>query len=97
MKYLSSHIKAKHTESGENHICDICSKAFKNVHTLRGHKRKLHEEIREVSCPSCSKVFANKIMLYDHERAVQTLKDSICPACARHASETRTSFSQRFV
>jgi hypothetical protein len=63
--------------------CDICSQEFKNLHSLRGHKAKVHETISKVTCPTCSKEFETKLKLYYHERAVHTLEVSKCEACGK--------------
>ena len=81
LKKLRGHIDAVHKVQPTN--CDICSREFKNIHAMRGHKAKMHESITNVSCPSCSKVLGTRLKLYYHKRAVHTLEASRCEACGK--------------
>ena len=62
--------------------CELCDKTYKNIESLRRHKRKAHTEIENVeeySCKHCHKKFKFQIDLKDHLRIHrEKVKCNIC-------------------
>ena len=62
--------------------CELCDKTYKNIESLRRHKRKAHTEIdnvEEYSCQHCKKKFKFQIDLNDHLRIHrEKVKCNIC-------------------
>ena len=65
-----------------NGACELCDKTYKNIESLRRHKRKAHTEIEnleEFSCQHCNKKFKFQIDLSDHLRIHRgKIKCNIC-------------------
>ena len=78
---LNSHMATSHKVQPS--MCDSCSQVLKNKDALRNHKRRVHDELDDVSCPSCFKAFGNKTKLYFHENAVHTIEASTCQTCGK--------------
>lgn len=63
-------------------LCDICPKAFKQKHTLRGHMQK-HREKRFV-CNVCDYRSSVKALLKQH--IVMHAPQEFCKICNRHVT-----------
>lgn len=61
--------KLSHDDNARNHICSVCSAAFKSVGNLRRHEA-IHVTTRNFHCPHCSKSFKTQLALKVHLEAV---------------------------
>lgn len=61
--------KLSHDENSRNHICSVCSAAFKSVGNLRRHEAT-HVATRNFHCLHCLKTFKTQLSLKVHMEAV---------------------------
>lgn len=91
---LKKHIIAKHTQTDEVFICDICNKQAPNKFALESHKRKVHCA-EKYQCEFCEKRFKNPITLKEH-RASHTGEILYnCPFCATTFNSKANMYAHR--
>ena len=50
---MEKHISERHLGRIKNKSCDVCGKSFNQEKNVERHKKTVHEEIRNFSCPHC--------------------------------------------
>lgn len=61
--------KLSHDDNARNHVCSICSAAFKSVGNLRRHEA-IHAPSRDFNCPNCPKSFKTQLARKIHIESV---------------------------
>lgn len=97
---LSIHIKVKHDKNVvtkvEKHICEICSREFKEAHVLKSHMRTHlpDDEKFKYQCNFCEKRLANKYSLNHHistiHMQIKTVKCHLCTKTFANRSNLRS-------
>ena len=67
-------------------ICDICSKQFANVKSLKNHIESTHSQTR-YSCSVCGKLFKTKEGVKNHQRVHTGEKPFVCVHCGKSFSD----------
>lgn len=75
----------EHVVVVKNHICEICSKAFKRREHLYQHM-KMHRGFRAFSCECCNKSFLRKEHLLRHMTSHSGQKNFTCNICEKSFS-----------
>ena len=55
--------------------CEQCGQEFTENKGLKGHIKRVHDNIRDEQCPHCGKLFFSKDCLRRHIKKVHELKD----------------------
>lgn len=76
--------KLSHDDRARNHVCSVCSAAFKSIGNLRRHEAT-HVKTRDYQCAECAKMFKTQLALKIHSETVHTefkifVKCSLCSA-----------------
>ena len=82
---LAKHCRKKH---GEKQVCSLCSREFKSLSLLQGHKRSVHER---VPCSECGKLVGVR-NVKRHMESAHTPDDQKkfrCEICGKGFSERR--------
>lgn len=91
---LKKHIIAKHTQTDEIFICNICNKQAPNKFALESHKRKVHCE-EKYQCEFCEKRFKNPITLKEHRASHTGEILYTCPFCATTFNSKANMYAHR--
>jgi len=80
--YLSTHVKAVHSENkGKRNQCQFCEKSYLYPKLLRVHLLSVHfPEKSDKKCTVCSKAFAGLEKLRNHMK-IHAPKTKACPHC----------------
>ena len=79
---MEKHISERHLGRIKDKSCDMCGKSFNQERNVERHKKTVHEEIRNFSCPHC------RIAAFG---AKQTLKKHMLK-CATNQFENSSKF-----
>ena len=82
-----SHLKTVNNMEGiqnKKFACDICSQTFSLKHSIKIHKKTVHEKIRAYQCDLCSKSFLRHSHLTDHKSLKHEDKKFKCEICQKH-------------
>lgn len=78
----------------KNHVCEICSKAFKRREHLYQHM-KMHRGFRAFTCESCNKSFLRKEHLLRHMTSHSGQKNYTCNICEKSFSRNDNLLKHR--
>ncbi|XP_055603899.1 transcription factor grauzone-like [Uranotaenia lowii] len=91
---LKHHMIAKHSESTEQHICNVCGRSAPNKLALDSHKRKIHRE-EKYQCEFCEKRFKCPVALKEHRASHTGEVLYNCSFCASTFNSKANMYSHR--
>lgn len=91
---FKKHMIAKHTQTDEVFICNICGKHAPNKFALESHKRKVHCE-EKYRCEFCDKRFKNPVTLKEHRASHTGEILYTCPFCATTFNSKANMYAHR--
>ncbi|XP_055610583.1 transcription factor grauzone-like [Uranotaenia lowii] len=91
---MKKHMIAKHIESTEEHICNLCGKNAPNKFALESHKRKVHCA-EKYQCEFCEKKFKNPVTLKEHRASHTGEVLYTCPFCATTSNSKANMYAHK--
>ena len=96
-KYLSFHVRTKHTDDGKKYSCDLCPKTYSRRREYDTHM-KHHTGEKPYSCDVCKKFFLhkcslNKHILLNHGTELTMYSCMVCDKTFKH-KDSLTKHSQ---
>ena len=64
------------------YVCEICSKSFTQLRSLRRHQRSLHGETNS-TCAVCNECFTRKDAVSRHEKKHEDVATHTCDTCSK--------------